>query len=44
MLPLPLKFITATIAYAINERMARRIAYLMEEVRILRETYAEATG
>jgi transposase InsO family protein len=44
MLPLSLQFIIATIAYAINARMARRIDYLMEEVRILRETYAEATG
>jgi hypothetical protein len=31
-LPLPLQFVIATIAYAINERMARRIDYLMEEV------------
>jgi hypothetical protein len=39
-----LQFIIATIAYAINERMARRIDYLMEEVRVLREAYAETTG
>jgi hypothetical protein len=32
MLPPPLQFVIATIAYAINERMARRIDYLMEEV------------
>jgi hypothetical protein len=32
MLPLPLQFIIATIAYAINARMARRIDYLREEV------------
>jgi putative transposase len=32
------------IAYAINERMARRIDYLLEEVRVLREVYNETTG
>ena len=32
------------VAYAINERMASRIEYLLEEVRVLRETYAETTG
>jgi hypothetical protein len=31
-------------AYAINERMARRIEYLLEEVRVLREVYNECTG
>jgi putative transposase len=44
MLPLPLQFIVAMVAYAINERMARRIEYLLEEVRVLREVYAETTG
>jgi transposase len=44
MLPLPLQFIIATVAYAINERMARRIDYLLEEVRVLREVYTETTG
>src|SRR5512147_983440 len=44
MLPLPLQFIVAMVAYAINERMARRIDYLLEEVRVLREVYAETTG
>jgi putative transposase len=43
-LPLPLQFITAMVAYAINERMARRIEYLSEEVRVLREVYAATTG
>jgi transposase len=32
------------VAYAINERMARRIDYLLEEVRVLREVYSETTG
>ena len=31
-------------AHAINERMARRIEYLLEEVRVLREVYTETTG
>ena len=33
MLPLPLQFIIAMVVYAINERMARRVDYLLEEVR-----------
>ncbi len=41
---LPLQFIIAMVAYAINERMARRLEYLLEEVRVLREVYAETTG
>jgi hypothetical protein len=44
LLALPLQFIVAMVAYAINERMARRIDYLLEEVRVLREVYAETTG
>jgi putative transposase len=44
MLPLPLQFIIAMVAYAINERMARRIDYLLEEVRVLKEVYTETTG
>jgi putative transposase len=31
-------------AHAINERMARQLDYLLEEVRVLREVYTEATG
>jgi len=31
-------------AYAINERVARRIEYLLEEVRVLREVYTETAG
>ena len=41
---LPLQFIVAMVAYAFGERMARRIEYLLEEVRVLREVYNEATG
>jgi hypothetical protein len=32
------------VADAINERMARRIDYLLEQVRVLREVYRETTG
>ena len=32
------------VAYAINERMARRIDYLQEEVRVLREMLVTKTG
>jgi putative transposase len=44
MLPLPFQFIIAMVTYAINERMARRIDYLLEEVRVLWEIYSETTG
>ncbi len=43
-LPLPLQFIVAMMAHAINERMARQLDYLQEEVRVLREVFAETTG
>jgi len=43
-LPLPLQFIIAMIAHAINERMARQLDYLLEEVRVLREAFTETTG
>jgi putative transposase len=32
------------VAYAINQRMARRVDYLREEVRVLKEALAAATG
>ena len=32
------------IAYAINQRMVRRLDYLQEEVRVLKEALAAATG
>jgi hypothetical protein len=43
-LPLPLQFIIAMIAHAINERMARQLDYLQEEVRVLREAFQATTG
>lgn len=39
-----LQFLIAMIAYAINERMGRRVEYLQEEVRVLRETVVALTG
>jgi hypothetical protein len=44
MLPAPLQFILAMIAYALKERMARRVDYLQEEVRVLKEALSAATG
>ena len=44
MLPLPLRFFIAMIAYALNERMARKQEYLLEEVRVLKEALAAKTG
>ena len=44
MVRLPLQFLLTMVAYAINERLARRLEYLLEEVRVLREIYAETTG
>jgi hypothetical protein len=44
MLPMRFQFIIAMVAYAINEQLARRIEYLLEEVRVLREVYTETTG
>jgi hypothetical protein len=36
MLPVTVQVIIATIAHAINERMARGVDYLQEEVRVLK--------
>ena len=44
MLPAPFQFLIALVAYAINQRMARRVDYLREEVRVLKEALAAATG
>jgi hypothetical protein len=44
MLPVTFQFIIAMVAYAINEQLARRIEYLLEEVRVLQEVYTETTG
>ncbi|MBK6848919.1 MAG: hypothetical protein IPG96_15760 [Proteobacteria bacterium] len=35
-LPLPLQFLIAMIAHAINTHLARRVEYLIEEVRVMR--------
>ena len=44
MLPVPLQFLLAMLAHAINERMARRVEYLQEEVRVLKELLVAETG
>ena len=44
MLPLPIQFLVATIAAAINDRMARQLEYAQEEVRTLKEALTTATG
>jgi hypothetical protein len=44
MLSVTVQFIVAMFAHAINERMARRVEYLQEEVRVLKEALALATG
>ena len=44
MLPLLVQFLIAMVAHAINAPMARRLDYLLEEIRVLREAYTEATG
>jgi putative transposase len=43
-LPVTLQFLMATLAQALNEQMARRVEYLQEEVRILKELLAGETG
>jgi hypothetical protein len=37
MLPATLQFLIAMIAYAINERMQRKLDYTQEEVRVLKD-------
>jgi putative transposase len=44
MLPLPIQFLIATIAAAVNERMARQLEYAQEEVRTLKLALAVVTG
>jgi hypothetical protein len=43
-LPVTIQFLIAMVAYAINERMARRVQCLQEEVRVLREMLVAKTG
>ena len=44
MLPLPFQFLIAMIAHAINERMARKMEYLQEEIQVLKEALSAKTG
>jgi hypothetical protein len=44
MLPVTVQFLIAMLAHALNERMSRRVEYLQEEVRVLKEALAAATG
>ena len=44
MLPVTLQFIVAMFAHTINEQMARRVEYLQEEIRALKERLAAETG
>jgi len=44
LLSVTLPFIIAMVAYAINELMARRVDYLREEIRVLKEALAASTG
>ena len=44
MLRATFQFLIAMIAYAINERMARRLDYVQEAVRVLKEALLNATG
>jgi hypothetical protein len=44
MLPVTVQFIVAMLAYALNERTARRLDYLQEENRVLKEALRSATG
>ena len=44
MLPVTFQFLIAMVAYAINGRMARRLGYVQEEVRVLREALLATTG
>ena len=43
-LPVTFQFLIAMLAYASNERMARKLDYVQEEVRVLREALLNATG
>jgi hypothetical protein len=44
MIPATLQFIIAMIASAINERMQRKLDYVQEEVRVLKEVVLATTG
>ncbi len=44
MLPVTFQFIIPMVAHTLNERMARRLDYLQEEVRVVKEALALASG
>jgi hypothetical protein len=44
MIPATLQFIIAMMASAINERMQRKLGYVQEEVRVLKEVVLATTG
>ena len=44
MLPVTVQFLIAMVAHAIHERMARQFDYVLEEVRVLKESLRAATG
>ena len=44
MLPSTVQFFIAMIAYAINERMQKRLEYALEEVRVLKDVVKTSTG
>jgi hypothetical protein len=44
MMPATLQFLIAMIAYAINERMQRKLDYTQEEVRVLKDILVALTG
>ena len=44
MLPVTVQFLVATLAYVQGERMARRLDFLQQENRVLREALQTATG
>jgi hypothetical protein len=44
MLPVTFQFLSAMLACAINERMARKLDYVQEEVPVLRDALLTATG
>ena len=44
MLPATLQFFIAMIASAMTDRLSRKVAYMHEEVRVLKELLEAATG
>jgi hypothetical protein len=44
MLPITVQFVVAMLAYALSERMARKVEYLCEENRLLKDALRGTTG